>query len=396
MQQKPDRIRVAYIITCLSTGGAEMMLYKLVTTMDQSIFEPMVIVLDDQPGLADRIRSHGIRVHFLNMHSHPASLWRLLLLVRLLAGFRPDVIQGWMYHGNLMAYLASRLRFRRSVLVWNIRQTLYDIAREPRMTRWTIRCSALVSSGVRVILYNAFLSARQHQASGFSRHDTRIIPNGFPTGVFRPDPVAGTRIRLELGIAADAFVIGMLARYHPMKNHALFLQAAARLLQSHPETHFILAGDRVTLATPALASLFQAYPRLAGRVHLLGERRDVVAVMNALDIFTLTSAWGEGFPNVLGEAMACGVPCMATDVGDAACLLGDSGLVLPDHEPDTLARFWACWMAEGPGWLQQQGRQARTRIVSQYTLEAVTEQYQELYKELVAHVRPDRLLLSDS
>ncbi|HPQ95837.1 MAG: glycosyltransferase [Thiothrix sp.] len=396
MQQKPVPIRVAHVITCLSTGGAEMMLFKLVTAMDRKAFESMVIVLDDQPGLADRIRSHGITVRFLNMRSHPSSLWRLLLLLRLLADFRPDVIQGWMYHGNLMAYMASRLWFRRVLLVWNIRQTLYDIEREPCLTRWTIRCSARVSAGVRVMLYNACLSVRQHQAIGFSCHDTRIIPNGFDTRIFRPDPSARERVRLELGIAADAVVIGMLARYHPMKNHALFLQAAARLLQSHPETHFILAGHNVAPTNPVLATLLHDCPQLVGRVHLLDERTDVAAVMNAMDIFTLTSAWGEGFPNVLGEAMACGVPCMSTDVGDAARLLDDTGLVLPDHDPDTLARSWACWIAEGPAWLQEQGRQARTRVLDHYTIEAVTEQYQELYKELVAHVRPDRFLLPDT
>jgi glycosyltransferase involved in cell wall biosynthesis len=213
MDNKTNKIRVVHVITCLSTGGAEMMLYKLLAHTDLNRFEPVVISLDGEAELGGRIMAHGIPVHCLNMKRSISSSWHILKLTQLLRKLAPDLIQGWMYHGNLAATLANRLLGGQRPILWNIRQGVYDLQQESFMTRHIIQW-----------------------------------------GAFRPTPYHRYSVRQELGIPADAIVIGMTARYHPIKNHALFI-AAANLIHKHrKEVHFILAGREVTPDNPELAA----------------------------------------------------------------------------------------------------------------------------------------------
>ncbi len=215
MDDKTNKIRVVHIITCLTTGGAEMMLYKLLAHTDRSQFEPVVISLDSEADLGNRIRAHGIAVHSLNMSRNLTAGWQIFKLTRLLRILQPDIIQGWMYHGNLAASLANMSLANRYPLLWNIHHTLYDIRHEPRTTRWVIELAAKRSNTPARILYNAYLSADQHAAIGYCDKNAYIIPNGFDTQLFSPNPYSRENIRQTLGIPEDAIVIGMFARYHP-------------------------------------------------------------------------------------------------------------------------------------------------------------------------------------
>jgi glycosyltransferase involved in cell wall biosynthesis len=187
-----------------------------------------------------------------------------------------------------------------------------------------------------------------------------------------------------LGIPADAFVIGLFAHYHPVKNHALFLEAARLLLQHQSNVHFILAGRGVTANNPNLHYLLEKIPAQQN-LHLLGGRKDIPHLMNALDIYTLTSSYGEGFPESVAEAMACGIPCITTDVSDIARIMGNTGQRLPVQEitPSALAFAWLEWMNAGEAWRQEIGSRAMQRIQQAYTIQTITEQYQKTYQNLI-------------
>jgi glycosyltransferase involved in cell wall biosynthesis len=215
-----------------------------------------------------------------------------------------------------------------------------------------------------------------------------MIPNSFDTECFRPDTGA-RRGRAELGISDDAVALLLPARYDAMKDHANFLAAAAKLAGRHPEAQFALAGTGAEPGNRELSEAIAAHG-LGERIRLLGERRDIEALYPAFDIVTLSSAFGEGFPNVLGEAMACGVPCVATDIGDAAAIIGDCGIVVPARNPEALAAGWQRVMGLGAEGHEALGARARARIVEHYDLAAVLARFEVLYEEVEGRCRPPR------
>ena len=375
-------MRICHIITGLVTGGAERMLLKLLSATDRSRFTPLVISLLDEGAIGPDIRALGVPLLTLNMSRrvpHPAALLRLRDGIR---SFEPDVIQGWMYHGNLAASLASRLVPDRPPVVWNIRQSLYDIQAEKPVTRWVIRLSARLSVHPAAIIHNSQTGAAQHARSGFSTRRSLLIPNGFDTEVFKPSADGRQRLRHQLGVREDEFLLGLAARYHPMKDIGNFLQAAARLTRGGYAARLVLAGPGMTTDNPALMRQIGDL-QLESRVIPMGTVGNMPLFFQGLDLATLSSIRGEGFPNVLGEAMACGVPCVATDVGDVRHILGDTGTLVPPAAPDALADAWSSWIKAGPNWRSQQGQQARQHITRQYALSAIVQSYEALYCRLV-------------
>lgn len=366
------------MISGLATGGAEMMLYKLLSGSASLGVESAVIALAGGGPMRAEIESLGVPVHSLDLARasvpSPASVARLRRAVR---GFAPDVVQGWMYHGNLAA-LAAAGGARRTPVLWNIRSSLYDIDAEKRLTALVIRLGARLSRLPAGVVYVSRVSAAQHQAVGYDASRAVIVPNGFDTARYAPDPAARAALRASLGLPADAIVIGHVARYHEIKDHANLLRAAARLHARRPDVRFVLVGAGVDAANEALGSQ-AASLGVAGVLHLLGERRDVARLTPGFDVAT-SASWGEAFPNVLGEAMACAVPCVATDVGDSAEIVGATGVVVAPRDPEALAAGWEKVLARGPDGRRALGAAARERVVSRYSLGGVIARYVELYR----------------
>lgn len=383
MRKKTSQIYVVHIITSLSSDGPGTMLYRLLTHTNRRHFFPVVISLDTENALTRKIRSHGIPVHCLNMVNSLSSGWHILRLVRLLRELTPDIIQGWMYHGNLAASIANMALSNHYPVIWNIRQSLYSLEPESIPMQWAIRLSAKRSGKPNRILYNSYLSAEQHANFGFDESKTQVIANGIDTRAFVPNRYSGNPIKEKLGIPADAFTIGMVAHYHPMKNHALFLEAANLLGKHRQDVHFLLAGRHVNQTNLEFAHFLNKHPHLENQLHLLDECDDIPAIMNALDVFTLTSSHSEGFSNVIGEAMSCGIPCIATDIGDIPRIIGNTGQILTEATPSQLAFIWLEWINAGMTWRAEQGQRAAQRIRRYYDIRDVTTQYQELYKELL-------------
>lgn len=370
--------RLLFVTSGLGTGGAERMLVKLLATFDRARYECLVVSLLDTGTQGAPIREMGVAVlelHIDRLGGFFAAGWRLLLVAR---RFRPDVIQGWMYHGNLAASLAWLAVCRSARLFWGVRQTFHGMAAERRLTRVAIRAGAALSGMPVAIIFNSHVSAAQHGAIGFHRDKAAVIPNGFDLGHFRPDAEVRAHLRSTLDIPPTAPVVGLVARDHPMKDHDTFLEAAALIVRQLPAAVFVLAGRGVDSENPRIVGKIQALG-LSAALRLLGEVRDTESLYPAFDVLALSSVRGEAFPNVLGEAMACGVPCVATDVGDARLILGDTGGIVPAADPLALAEEILALLRLTDTDRGAFGKRARERVRCCYSLDSVAAAYRDLY-----------------
>jgi glycosyltransferase involved in cell wall biosynthesis len=382
-----------HIINDLSIGGAEMMLYKLLAESDRQRFEPVVISLIDRGALRERIEGLGIAVYTTGMKPgvpSPLGLWRL---VRLMRRLKPDLVFGWMYHSCLAAQLANFFLPQRAPVLWSIHYSISSLASEKRLTAAVIRVCAFLSKLAAHLIFVSQASQAQHKPLGYCLDKSCVIPNGINVAEFVPSGESRRSVRSELGLAEDAFLIGLMGRYHPMKDHANFLKAAALLSKRYPETHFLLIGTGVDDENPVLRRQIQA-TGLGRQTHLLGERNDMPRLAAALDVFSLSSAFGESFPNVIGEAMACEVSSVVTDVGDAAWIVGDAGRVVSPRDPRALANAWQEMIDIGPEGRTALGRAARARVIEHFTLESVVARYDALYETVLAKATPEDFALT--
>lgn len=372
---------ILHLITGLSAGGAERSLYNLLAGGLADRFPSAVVSLMPEGRFGPKIRALGVPVVTLAMRRGVPGATAVVKLAWVVRKYQPDLIQGWMYHGNLAASLAGRFPFKDSAVVWNGRHSLYNLADEARQTQIIIRFQRLLSGRVDGILYNSRVARFQHEAFGFDGRRGCVIPNGVDLSFFRPNASVGSEIRAELHLPDTNSVIGHIARYHPMKDHACFLRAAVIVAKSYPAARFVLAGREVDLRNPALRGIVP--PEFEDRFVFTGEREDPERLLQAMDILTTSSAWGEGFPNVLGEAMACGVPCVTTDVGDSADIVGNTGIIVPPSNPKSLADGLLQMLQKAPEERRSLGEQARSRIARLFALPQIVEQYANLYESLM-------------
>ena len=392
-------IKILHIINDLSVGGTEIMLYKLLSRTNRSLFEPSVLSLNGLGPLGERIMELGIPVESLGLKASLLSSPSLLRLARSARRISPRLIQGWMYHGNLAAQFAGALSHRPLSIIWNIRQSFYSLSDEKPATAKAIRLGARLANRPALILNNSQKSVAQHAALGYPANKTVVIPNGFDTEAFMPSNHARTSVRAELGVPENAVLIGRIGRYHHTKDYPNFLQAAALVLRDYPDPQFVVAGKGVDWNNDELRRQVQDLG-LIERIHLLGERLDMPRLTAALDI-AVSSSHAEGFPNVIGEAMACAVPCVVTDVGDSAWLVDDTGKVVPAQEPHLLAAACSGLIKMGREGRKQLGSAARTRVTTHYSISSVVRLYESLYQRIVApgtlpECAPDSLSVSQT
>jgi glycosyltransferase involved in cell wall biosynthesis len=377
------RIRVLHVITGLGTGGAERMLCKLVCTSDKSRFEMEVVSLTDRGTQGALIEDAGVPVHVLNMRQGRGSLRALLSLAARIRAQRFHILMGWMYHSNLAVLAGGFLAGTGTPVLWNIRHTPHDLWREKALTRWLIRLGAQISGAPKSIVYNSVVSRRRHEELGYRGSHAVVIPNGFDTDMFSPSPAAKAPFRSELGIPEGGFVFGHVARFHPMKDHRGFLCAAQVIATRIPHAWFVLAGSNVTLENQELASWLDE-SGIKSRVRVLGERCDMPHLLSTFDVLCLSSAWGEGFSNTIGEAMACGVPCVTTNVGDSGDLVNGIGKVVAPGDCYAFANACCTLAALSSREREALGKAARARILAKYSLATVVTRYESLYESTQA------------
>lgn len=363
-----------HIITSLGTGGAERALFNIVTEKNISCkYKSVVISLTDLGFYGPLLKLKGVDVYSLGLKKGTPSFFGFLRLAKLVRQISPDIIQSWMYHANLAAFLINM--FFRFPLIWNIRHSLNDFSNEKYSTRITIRLNCLLSPFVRYIVFNSEASLIQHVSFGFPVKTARCIPNGFDIQAFHFSDLTKFTMRKELNIEENCFVIGHVARFHPIKDHKLFWRAAVKAIQKDQRLIFVMVGRGIG---PENFEWQDEVP-VCFRNHfrLLGERADVEKIMNVFDVLCLSSR-SEAFPNVLGEAMAMGLPCVSTEVGDARFIVGDSGVLVPVGDTELLTDGFIRLASMPEKEFSILKVKARERVVSMFSLEQVAIQYAKL------------------
>lgn len=367
--------RVAHIITDLDLGGAERMLVKLLGAA-AGRQEHMVLCLSGRGELTAEIERLGIAVVSLGMTRGRPRVGAVLDGMRAVRAFHPTVLQSWMYHADLYATVLWPL-VRSPALAWNLRCADMELDGYPPLTRRIRALLARLSRLPAVVVCNSAASQSAHTGYGYRPRRWAVIGNGFDTELFRPLPAAQGRLRAHLGLGPESKLVGMVARVDLAKDYATLLAAAAIVAAARDDVFFVLVGSGVPGLAPAVAA-----QGLTHRVRLEDARADVAELMAGLDLCVLSSAFGESFPNVLGEAMACGIPCVSTAVGDAEALLAGSGLVVPRRDPRSLAAA----LIEALSWpaaeYTRRSAVARARIARDYALPAIARRYAALYQEL--------------
>jgi glycosyltransferase involved in cell wall biosynthesis len=374
---------VAFLITGLATGGAETMMLKLLQNLDRRRFAPHVISLTTKGEIGPRIEAIDIPVYVMEMKSGMPSPLKFIHLVKLLRELRPDLLHTWMYHADLLGGLAARLAGIRSV-VWGVRNS--DLS--PDLSKSTTLMTAKVCAQLSGWLPERILTCSDraksvHVNAGYREDKFVLIPNGFDIERFAPDSNARVSVRNELGLAPSTPLIGLIARKDSQKNHIGFVEAAARVHQAQPNVHFLLAGTGIDSSNGFLVQAIEKVD-LLGHFHMLGRRDDIPRLMAALDVLASSSSFGEAFPNVLGEAMACAVPCVVTDVGDSADIVGDTGKVVPSGEMGGLAQN-IVELLDNPDQCRTLGLRARQQVKEKYEIGKVTRLYEAFYAEMLAN-----------
>jgi len=373
-------MKVAHIISGLGEGGAEATLYRL--CLQDHANSHTVISMMDEGLYGERIRQAGARVVCLNMSPGRLSATGLYRLWRLLRRERHDVVQTWMYHADLIGGLVARLAgFKR--IFWGIRHSTLEPGKNSRssilVARLCARLSRLVPTAIICCAENAAVAHRQ---LGYCPDKLLVIPNGYDMERFPLEPARGQAWRQSLGIPPEVNLIGMIGRFNPQKDHHSFLRGLAGVARSRGDVLGVLVGNGLNESNATL----MAWVRELGvekKLLLLGQRNDIPDLLNALDLHVLSSSFGEGFPNVVAEAMACGTPCVATDVGDARLIIGEAGWVVPPRSSAALADAIAQALEEArrtPHIWHRRRLECRQRIASRYSLRRMAEAYNRAWK----------------
>lgn len=377
-------MRIVHVISNLGIGGAETMLVRLVRELTGKATTTHSVVSFLPGGVyAEVLRELGAEVIELDGQRSLRSAALLRPLGAALARARPDLVQGWMYHGNIAASLAAMLRYHRAPVVWGIRQTLERLGDNRPLTRGFILAGTALGLHPRRIVYNSTVAAEQHEAYGYPRRKRATIYNGVDTRRFRPSVAARLTARAGLGLAPDAEVVGRVARNDAMKDHATLFRAFELLAARRPRAHLLVIGTGMTTADRELAQL----ANLTGapeRVHFLGPQFKLEELVPAFDVAVSSSRMSEGFQNVLAEAMACGVPAVSTDIGEAGTIIGDAARLVPRSNPGALAAAVAAILDLPPEQRRQMGRRDRERIEANFEIGTAAAQFEAVWRAVMA------------
>ena len=388
----PARIRVLFLIHSLIAHGAERQLCELVRHMDRSLFDIQVAVFygpesgndgdlwPEMGGLPD------LTLHCLNKRrgalGYLAALPRLLSLMRRV---KPDVVHGYM-DGNLPVLLLGRLLGKQ--VVWGIRRTSQDRSKMDRLSRQLLWVMTRLSRFVDLIIFNSEAGRLNHAAMGMKAPRMEVVANGFDATRFQPDPSLGAAQRQAWGVPSGIPLIGIVGRLNPVKDHPTFLRAAARLARQWPSARFICVGSGPETYTAFLVEMAKTLG-IEDRISFPGATENMPAAYNALSFLVLSST-DEGFPNVLGEAMACGVPCVTTRVGDAQTLVGPWGITVEPGDDQAIAEGLSTLLRESTQERALRAEGARRRVCTTFSVEALARNTEQLLRRLSDAPTTDR------
>lgn len=367
--------KVVHVITGLIDGGAEGVLTRL--CLHSKEVQHVVISLMDEGKYGPLLGQEGVAVHCLGMNPGKPSIIRFFRLVRLIRAEQPDVVQTWMYHADLLGGIAARMAGVRRVF-WGVRMSSLEQGKSSRLTLWIARLCAVLSRWVpEKIVCCANKVVAVHSELGYQSNKLIMIPNGYDLSRFKADSAMGNKVRRELGLSSEKFVLGMVGRFDPLKDHFNLLDALALVAKTEIDFRCLLVGKGLGPENADLSATV-ADLGLCDRVQLVGQRLDIPAIMNALDLHVLSSC-SEGFPNVIAEAMACGTPCVSTNVGDALEILGDRGAVCPAKDSRALAELMMVmaheWQRDPAAW-QVRKKASAERVRQRYSIDSMVSAYE--------------------
>lgn len=370
-------MRVTHVITGLNQGGAEHALYRLIAAQPEPRLSHVVSLLDE--GLyGPKLAALGVRVDALGIRSPADSVRTLARLIRLLKETTPDVVQTWMYHADLWGGIAAKVVG--VPVCWGVRQSNFDPQVSTRSTRVLGRLCAWSSRSIpSTIVACANEAKRVHRRLGYA-DKFEVIPNGLNLDAMRPDPGARDEVLRALNLPRDVQIVGHVGRAEPLKDHPTLLRAFARVARTHPRARLLLVGSRLTFDDDYLGKLLPD-PELREKIIALGPREEIPKLMSAMDVFLLTSI-AEGFPNVVAEALACGVPCVVTTCGDAGEMVGDTGWIRPVGDVDGLAADLRAALDEDPSAHEERSRRARQRAVDRYGIDRMVSSYDAVWRRV--------------
>lgn len=371
--------KILHIITGLSDGGAEAVLYRLCQFDKKN--QHIVISLMDQGKYGPLLEEIGVQVYFLDMPAGKIRFAALIKLYKLIRQLKPDVVQTWMYHADLIGGVMARLVGMKNVF-WNIRHTTLEPGKSKKSTILIAKLCAHLSGFIpKGIVCCAHEAVRVHSELGYKASKMNVIGNGYDLESFNPNYDLMVKFRNELKVKSGILLLGMVGRFDPQKDHFGLLAALSVVKSTIRDFKFSLIGRNLNTSNIALKNEIKKLD-LESNILLLHQRADISSVMNGLDIHILSSSFGEAFPNVLAEAMACGTPCITTDVGDAAVIVGDTGWVVPPKNPQALAKAMLEAMEEkqnNPQAWQARKQACRERIVNNFSIEKMVEGYHRVW-----------------
>jgi len=372
-------MKITHIITGLAADGAETTLYRLLAALDRQEYQSEVISLTDRGPTAPKIEALGVPVRALSMMRSVPNPLAIRRIAKILRRSRPQIVHTWMYHSNLLGGLAAQAAGGIPV-IWGIHHSRIDSSDTKRFTVWTVRACAWFSKQLPSrIICCANSSELAHIQLGYDPEKMEVIYNGIDSELFQPNPEARLALRARLGIPPEAILIGMAGRFHRHKDHKTFFAAARLLRAEFPDVHFVLCGEGMVPENSKLAA--EVADSLQGNCHLMGLQREMPAFYAGLDI-AANSSLSEAFPLAVGEAMACGIPCVVTEVGDSPAMVGETGRIVPPRQPALMASAWRELIEAGAEARRISGDAARQRVVTHFSVMQFAQRYQSLYRNV--------------
>ena len=373
-------MRVVHVIVSLYDGGAQAVLFSLLTH-DKS-HEHVVISLTSEGKYSTPIKDMGIAVHHLDMPLGKLKWSGLRRLYTLIKAAKPDVVQTWMYHSDLLGGLCARVQGIRNI-VWGIHHSTLDATGTSRSTQVVVKLLSLLSRFVpKKIISCSRRALEVHVAAGYDSSKMVFVGNGYDLQRFESGAGSLGSLQLDLASTQDRIVFATVARWNPQKDQRNLVDACQLLVeQGAPRFTCLLIGPNINEDNVELSTYIQQR-NLQDVILLCGSTRDVPAVMNAIDFHVLPSAFGEAFPNVVAEAMSCGTPCIVTDVGDAAEMVADTGWVVPPRDPAALAAAIQDAMrlrGHEQDWAERQQR-CRSRAVENFDINKMIAAYEDVWR----------------
>lgn len=369
------------MINLASRGGAERMLVRLLLADPETTDKKMLLVLCHAGVWGEDLKAAGVTVHELGLNSISNMPSAFYQLIKLMKSFQPDIVQTWMYHADFLGSLAARIAGYKNI-VWGLHRTSLSLSDSKITTLFVMKLCALMSHWIpKKIIHVAEAGKLAHIAAGYNAERIVVIPNGFDFSALTATDEQRKTFRNNCKFVDDDLVIGCLARFHEAKGQDNFINAAAIVVKTHPKVKFLIAGTDCDASNIELNTWINEH-NLQESFVLLGERHDVPACLSAMDIFCMPSRT-EAFPISLGEAMAMGLPCVATNVGDTAVLAGGTVVLVPAQDAQALARGLIEVISLSEKQRNQMGQRAKERVVAEFSIEKTCQHYNEIYREIV-------------